>query len=222
MLPYLIAFLVTLCSFSGALLLIRKKIILKFLHYFVAYASGVFIGLAFFHILPEIIETGKSFYSNLILLGFVFFALIEIFLHWHHHFHKHTIGILNLIGDSLHNFLDGLFLSFAFKQSFELGIVAGLSIIFHEIPQEIADFSLLLYSGFSVKKALILNFLVACSIFLGVLLREFLTFNPLIFISFMLGNYLYLATVDLFPEIVKRKTKAFIAFLLGLLVAKVI
>jgi len=226
---------VSLVSLISIFFLSTKVKIEPILFYLVSFATGTLLGAAFFDLLPEAIEgiqiEGALFLAFAGLM--VFFALEKIIL-WHHHHHSHVklnkgknarekpLGYLNLIGDGLHNFFDGIAIAAAFIASPPVGIATTLAITLHEIPQEIGDFSLLISSGFSVKKALLLNLLVGLAAIAGGVL--FFYFSNLVAnlqsygLAFTAGMFLYIATVDLVPELQKEtKVKHSIAQLLLIL-----
>ena len=153
---------------SGALIGIfslaaNKERLKKALLLLVGLSAGTLMGGAFIHLMPEASEQLPStVLFSLVLASFILFFLIEKLLHWRH-CHKevcpvHTFGYMNLIGDGIHNFIDGLIIAATFLIDVRLGIATSLAIAFHEIPQEIGDFGVLLYAGFKKAKALILNF----------------------------------------------------------------
>lgn len=215
----LATFTVSAISLVGILTLsMNDKLLHRLLPLFVALAAGSMLAAAFFDLLPEsLAASGADFSLPLVLAGIVLFFLIERFLHWHHH-HKHhhasdkkecPVTWLNLIGDGLHNFIDGTVMAAAFMASPALGWATTLAIIAHEIPQEVGDFSLLVWGGFSKKKALALNFLIALAAMAGALLAFYLA--PVVpgLISMLLplaaGQFIYMACVDLVPELHKEK-----------------
>ena len=189
------------------------------------------MGGAFLHLLPEATEynTGLDVFIY-VLVGFIIFFIIEKVLHWRH-CHKdeceiHTFTYMNLIGDSIHNFIDGLIMAASFVVSIPLGVTTTIAISSHEIPQEIGDFGVLIYGGFSKKKALLLNFLVALTAVLGGIIGYFisnLVENATLFIlPFAAGGFIYIAATDLIPEIKKELSmKKYMAtlsvFILGIL-----
>jgi len=137
----------------------------------------------------------------------------------------HAFTYLNLIGDGIHNFTDGLIIAASFVTNFRLGIVTTLAVIFHEIPQEMGDFGILVYGGLKKSRALFFNFICALSAILGALTEYFLstvTRNISLFlISFTAGGFIYIAASDLIPELHRQKDTqraniAFLAFILGL------
>src|SRR3989338_6081473 len=217
LLQILIAVLiVSLVSILGILIFFRKKTLNKILFYLVSFAAGTLLGAAFLNLLPEALENGfKESVPIFILLGILSFFILEKFLYWHHHHtgHEHEavhgFTYLNMIGDAIHNFLDGAVIAASFMVDTGLGIVTTIAIIAHEIPQEIADFSILIYGGFSKAKALIYNFLTALTAIVGALLTYFfsgaLENSHSYIAAFAIGGFVYIAGTDLIPEIQKEK-----------------
>ena len=208
---------VSLLSFVGVLFLaIKKSILQKLLLFLVSFAAGGMLGGAFIHLLPEAIEQlGLGFNFSLSVLGGILaFFILEKFIAWRHcHIptsknHPHPLALMNLVGDAFHNFIDGVVIAASFMVSFPLGVVTSLAVVFHEIPQEIGDFGVLVYGGFSKVKALLFNFASALTAILGVVLTLILGFKltgiiPLI-IPFTAGGFLYIAGSDLIPELHKE------------------
>ena len=219
--------IVSLISILGIFIFLKQKILNKILFFFVSFAAGTFLGVAFLDLLPEALEEGfNESVPIFILLGILSFFVLEKFLYWHHHHtgHEHEevhgFTYLNIIGDGVHNFLDGAIIAISFMNSTALGIVSTIAVIAHEIPQEIGDFAILLYGGFSKAKALIYNFLTALTAVVGALVTYF--YSSLIessntyIISFVIGAFIYIASTDLIPEIQKEKDlkKSFLQFIL--------
>ncbi len=225
-------FVVSLISFIGILiLLIKEKILSKILLFLVAFSAGSLIGAAFLHLLPESME--KAFGIEIflsVLFGYISFFFLEKFLLWHHCHkveHVHTLGYVNLISDSIHNFVDGLIIAASFLSNMNLGIISSLAVISHEIPQEIGDFGVLLFSGFKKKKALILNFIVALAALAGGIVGFFIFFHVEKFISLLLpfaaGSFIYISSSDMIPEIkktedLKSSIFLFLIFLFGIFI----
>ena len=166
-----------------------------------------------------------------VLIGFVLFFIIEKVLHWRHcHNGKcdvHTFHYMNLIGDSIHNFIDGLIISASFVASTSLGITTTIAIAAHEIPQEIGDFGVLIYGGFKKKKAIVLNFIVALLIVAGGIVGYFISRNieqaVVFLLPFAAGGFIYIAATDLIPEIkkelnIKKSMATMIVFICGILI----
>ena len=217
LLQILIAVLiVSLVSILGILIFFRKKTLNRILFFLVSFAAGTLLGAAFLDLLPEALEGGfKESVPVFILLGMLSFFILEKFLYWHHHHagHEHEevhgFTYLNIVGDAIHNFLDGAVIAISFMNNTALGIITTIAIIAHEIPQEIADFSILIYGGFSKAKALVYNFLTALTAVIGALAAYFYSSaieNSTIFLtSFAVGGFVYIASTDLIPEIHKEK-----------------
>ena len=138
---------------------------------------------------------------------------------------------MNLVGDSIHNFIDGLIMAASFVTSIELGLTTTVAIAAHEIPQEIGDFGVLIYGGFKKKKALILNFIVALTIvaggFVGYFISQTIDQATTFLLPFAAGGFIYIAATDLVPEIkkeldFKKYTATLIVFILGILIMWVI
>jgi len=207
-------FLVSLVSFIGIFTLsLKEKILEKVLLFLVSLSIGGLMGGAFLHLLPEAVEkfeNGEVFLYT--LAGFFLFLIIEKIIHWRHchksHCPIHAFAYMNLIGDGIHNFIDGLIMAAGFIASPGLGIASTVAIFLHEIPQEIGDFGVLVYGGFSRKKALIFNFLTALTAILGGVfgfyLLSFTEIASKFLLAFAAGGFLYIAASDLIPEIRKE------------------
>lgn len=222
-------FVISLGSLIGVFTLsLKPKKLEQILLYLVSLAAGAMMGAAFLHLLPE------SPNYLLTLLSFIGFFVIEKFLYWRHchrqNCPEHIFGHMNLIGDSLHNFLDGLIIAAAFADANGLGLVAVLAIALHEIPQEIGDFGVLLYSGWSRRQAFLANFLVALTAAAGGLIGYWLSNIQQFSASLMpiaAGGFIYIAASDLLPEIrketsFKKSLLLLVIFLIGILIMNVI
>lgn len=176
---------------------------------------------------------GKIRAENLyliVLASFIFFFFMEKLLHWRH-CHKencsiHSFGYMNLLGDSVHNFIDGLVIASTFMIDVKLGIVTTLAIAIHEIPQEIGDFGVLIHAGFERTRALVINYTVALTVMLGGIVGFFISSSIENIISgllpFAAGGFIYIAASDLMPEIrketnLKRSVSSFLVFIIGVL-----
>ena len=224
--------LVSLISLIGIFTLgMKTKVFDNISVLLVGFAAGGLIGSAFLHLLPEAVEKrGCNFVFLFALIGFTIFFLMERYFYWRH-CHEgvcdiHTFTYLNLIGDGLHNFMDGLIIAASFATSFKLGTVTTLAVIFHEIPQEIGDFGILVYGGLSKSRALLFNFICALTSVLGAIVGYILSSVigdiSIFLISFTAGGFIYIAASDLIPELhkeknIRRANAAFIAFILGLI-----
>lgn len=233
----LTTFGISLISFIGVFtLFLKEELLNKIIPVLVSFAAGSLIGNAFFHLLTETITRAGTEENSLLMVflylvfGFCIFFILEQFISWHHHHStKHpeikSFSYLILISDGVHNFIDGLTIAASFIISFPLGLITSLAIVFHEIPQEIGDFGVLIYGGFGRKKALALNFLSALIAILGGIIGFFISEKIGLSIVFLLpfaaGNFIYIACSDIIPEI-KDKTDLrksiiyFLAFLGGI------
>jgi zinc and cadmium transporter len=207
---------VSLVSLVGVFtLLLNEKKTRKILIFLVAFSAGALFGDAFIHILPEVVEAGFtpaiSFY---ILAGIVAFLAIEKLVHWRHcHMittkdHPHPFAYMNLFGDTVHNFIDGMIIAASYLISTPVGIATTFAVILHEVPQEIGDFGVLLHGGFSNRKAIFLNFVTALSAFLGaifaLMISGYVGGSMIMIASFAAGGFIYIAGSDLIPELNKE------------------
>ncbi len=228
-------FLISLIAFIGALILfLKEKLLDKILLALVAFSAGALIGGAFFHLIPEALEiVGLKNSLNVFLYvisGFCSFFILENFIKWHHHHVREhpkvmPFSYLILVSDAIHNFIDGLIIAASFVNSFSIGIITTLAIAFHEIPQEIGDFGILIYGGIKKIKALFLNFLSAISVvfggIVGFFISEKIESSIFFLLAFAAGSFIYIASSDLIPEIktstvLKKTSSYFFVFLLGL------
>jgi zinc and cadmium transporter len=225
-------FLVSLISLVGIFTLaIKDNLLHKILFCLIGFSAGALIGSAFLHILPEALEKSSStpvFYN--LILGIILFFLMERYLHWRHCHDKdcgiHAFTYLNLFGEAFHNFIDGLAIAASFIISGKLGVITTLAIILHEIPKELGNFGVLIYGGFSRRKALLCNFISALMAMIGALAGYFISDFIQGFSNFIMpltaGGFIYIAMSDLIPEVhkesnQKRATLAFVAFLMGII-----
>lgn len=224
---------VSLISLIGILfLLVNEKTLNNILFILIGFATGGLLGGAFFHLLPEALE--KSSNPTLtflyVILGFIIFFILERYIHWRH-CHKegkcdvHVVSYLSLMGDGIHNLIDGMIIATSFQVNISFGLITTLAIILHEIPQEIGDFGVLVYGGLSKLKALFYNFLSALTAIIGVFIGYFLTTSIENFSSVLLpiaaGGFIYIAASDLVPELhkepdLKKSTLAVTTFILGI------
>ncbi|MEM0084249.1 MAG: ZIP family metal transporter [Candidatus Methanomethylicia archaeon] len=230
--------IVSLISLIGVFALSLKEGKLhKILFILLGFSGGVILGSALLDLLPESIEISRSSIEELqtfiyITFGFILFFILERFIYWYHgHGHHEEIEeeckrirkmelkeliALNVIGDAIHNFLDGMIISASYLTSIELGITTTIAVIFHELPQEIGDFGILIYGGLNVTKALMLNLLSALTSFIGVLVIQ-MAYSIIENISLMIipmacGGFIYLAASEIIPELQKERNfrRAFI------------
>ena len=221
-------------SLMGVLVLwLKDQQLKKILLYLVSFSVGGLFGDAFIHLIPEAIEKsgfGTSV-SLLILLGILFSFVVEKFLQWRHcHIptsseHPHSFAYMNLFGDAVHNLIDGLIVGGSYLVSIPIGISTTLAVIFHEIPQELGDFGVLIHGGFAKRKAVWFNFLTALTAIVGAIIAFVVGtalegFIPLL-IPFAAGNFIYIAGSDLIPELrkdepdLKKATLQIVSITLG-------
>lgn len=217
--------LVSLISLVSILFIFRKNRQKGGLKSLISLAAGALLAVAFLDLLPEAIEEAEGifephFISGLILASILGFFLLERILHYHHcsddrHEHveeKHNIVALNLIGDALHNIIDGFLIAAAFLLDFNTGVLVTIAVILHEIPQEIFDFSILLYGGLSKLKAVFFNVLVSLTAIIAAVAFYFFgeKFEHLIplMAALAVGNFIYLAVADLIPELYHERKQS--------------
>ncbi len=206
-------FLVSLIAFVG--LAVTSRHIKRLLHYFVSFAAGTLVAVAFFDLIPhsleEIMALGGSLEAGIafVVLGIAIFFLIEKFIHWHHcdrhECHELPAGVLILTGDFVHNFLDGVLIAGAFLLDTATGILTTITVAVHEIPQEFGDFAVLVHAGFTRKRALLLNFVSALSAVLGGVLGYFMFASIEGIAPFAVlaaaGGFIYVALSDIVPSL---------------------
>ena len=200
----------------------------KMVERMVSLSVGIMLSTALLHALPEAFESGADthkLFATLLggLLTFFMLEKLAILRHSHHHegdghHHAHghdkleagKSGWMILVGDGLHNFTDGILIAAAFLANPELGIVTGLAIIAHEIPQEIGDFIVLLNAGFSRKRAYVFNLLCSLMAVVGGLLGYFTLDKASGMIPYVLvfasSGFIYIAVSDLMPQMQRRAT----------------
>lgn len=226
-------FLISLVSLIGVLALSpNRDRLAKLTLFLVSFAVGGLFGDAFIHLLPESFqELGTNLSVSLyVISGILIFFVLEKFLRWRHcHIptseeHMHPLATINLVGDAVHNLIDGMLVGASYMVSLPIGIATTLAVIMHEIPQEVGDFGVLIHAGLSVKKALALNFLSALTAMLGVILAIVLGSEiegfSLSLLPIAAGGFLYIAGSDLIPELhhevkVLRSLLQFVMILLG-------
>lgn len=211
----LASFGVSIASLAGIFFLgFKKNFLDSILHLLVSFAIGAMLGGAFFHIIPESFEKNKEdpmIVSILLIVGFMAFFIVEKFLHWRHCHEQeheckvHPVAYLNLIGDGVHNFIDGAVIATSFLTSMEIGVASTIAILLHEIPQEIGDFGVLLKAGLNQKKAIYYNLLTALTAVIGALVAYFSISSvptlALYLLPIAAGGFIYISAVDLIPEL---------------------
>jgi zinc and cadmium transporter len=191
----------------------------------VSFAIGTLLGAAFLEVIPHAFEHGEPHVAGAAILGGILgFFLLEKLLLWRHshehddHEHEEPApsgaqadtrsGTLILVGDTIHNFLDGVLIAAAFLQSTQLGVIAAIAIVAHEIPQEVGDFLVLLHSGYSRARAFVLNVLSSSATLAGGVLGYFAlpVFLGLeqILLGIVAASMIYVAVADLIPGLHRR------------------
>ncbi|MEW5996185.1 MAG: ZIP family metal transporter [Candidatus Micrarchaeota archaeon] len=217
-----------LLGFTGVFSFYLKENLLKKLAFHLtAFAAGTLMGGAFFHLIPESAQFFEPLQMSIILIaGFIAFLAIEGYFHWHHHedCEIHPFTYTMVIGDAVHNTIDGFVMAAAFFASIPLGIATALVIIAHELPQQLGVFGVLLHGGQTRQKALLYSFLAQCTVIIGGLLGYFLATSAegvsAYLIPFAAGGFIYIAGADLIPEMHKskgiEKVLTFLTFAIGL------
>ena len=217
---------------AALFLLFPEQLRARLLPHFVSFAIGALLGAAFLALLPHALEApgvqDLHVVTGTVLLGVLGFFLLEKMVLWRHCHHvecevhapddshgrhnhdqaNHAAGTLILIGDGIHNLVDGVLIAAAFLTDFHLGIVTSLAVAAHEIPQEIGDFAVLLHSGFSRARALVYNILASLTTLIGATaayygLRETEAALPYI-LAVAASSFIYIAVADLIPGLHKR------------------
>lgn len=193
----------------------------------VSFAIGTLLGAAFLEVIPHAFEQGEPHKVAASILGGIFaFFVLEKLLLWRHCHTEHCevhdpdppagvsthdhgrSGTLIVVGDTVHNFVDGLLIAAAFLQSTELGLIAAIAIIAHEIPQEVGDFLILLHSGYSRMKALAMNLISSLATVVGGVIGYFALqhvsgMEPIL-LGFVAASMIYVAVADLIPGLHRR------------------
>ncbi|MFA4907040.1 MAG: ZIP family metal transporter [archaeon] len=226
--------IVSLVSLIGIITLsVRVENVRRITLYLVSFSAGALLGDAFIHLLPEAVSR-QGFglpVSLAVLLGIALAFIVEKFVHWRHcHLpeergHHHHLAAMNLVGDGVHNFIDGLTIGASYLAGIPAGIATTIAVVLHEIPQEIGDFGILLHAGLSPRKALFYNFLTALTAVAGTILAlalgAYIANAELFLVPLAAGGFIYIASADLFPEMHKevrpsRSALQFALFCLGI------
>jgi len=220
---------------ASAFLLVSEKGRTRLLPHMVSFAIGALLGAAFLGLLPHALISPQvedlHDITFTVLIGILTFFLLEKLVLWRHchsiecevhgadehhdhGHHKHNdektapAGTLVLIGDGVHNFVDGVLIAAAFLTDIHLGIVTALAVAAHEIPQEVGDFAILLQSGFSRTKALLFNLLASLATVVGALIAYFSLSSAEAIVPYILAiaasSFIYIAVADLIPGLHKR------------------
>lgn len=182
----------------------------------VSFAIGALLGAAFLEVIPHAFELGRPHTAAAAILGGILgFFLLEKLLLWRHSHDEHEAdhdhgrsGVMIMVGDTIHNFLDGVLIAAAFLQDVKLGIITAVAIVAHEIPQEVGDFLILLNSGYSRSRAFALNVLSSFGTLVGGVLgyyalQAFLHWQPVL-LGIVAASMIYVAVADLIPGLHRR------------------
>jgi zinc and cadmium transporter len=221
---------VGLISLIGIIFFMAKTDTSKLTFYFLSLASGTMLGSAFLHLIPEALDSQQSNVLMVVGIGVFIFFILEKFLIWRHcHTHQHTVSEAHkptaarmiIVGDTVHNFLDGAIIASAFLVDHTVGLSVTAAIILHEIPQELGDFGVLVHGGYKPKEAVMLNALTATSAVIGALLGYcFLEAMPVLqayVVPATAGGFLYIALADLIPQLHEQSDLKDTARQIGLL-----
>ncbi len=199
---------------AGIFLTFKTKIQKVLIPSLISYATGTLLTAALLGMIPNAVSNSNPTLVMIFVLGgIIMFFLLEKTVIWHH-CHDEECGIQSaagpilLIGDTIHNFMDGIVIAAGFLISTNMGILVSLSIITHEIPQEIGDFAILLDSGYSKKKAFILNTLSSSSTIPAALISYYIldvirSLIP-IFLAISAASFIYIALTDLAPNLHRK------------------
>ncbi len=223
---------VSLLSLIGVFTLsISKDKLNRIMHLLVSFAVGSLFGGAFIHLLPEIFSSTvfDPLWTPLyILAGILLFFILEKFVRWRHchdvdcEEHSDHLVPMNLVGDTFHNFIDGVIIAVAYQADIQVGIATTIAVGLHELPQEIGDFGVLIHGGLSVKRALVYNLLTGLSAVVGAFLALMIGSSASNIVQALLpvtaGGFIYIAGSDLIPELHHhdeiRKSIAQLAFMI--------
>lgn len=204
---------VSLMSFIGVIFFGLGLNIRRITFYLISLASGTLLGGAVLHLIPEALETSGPKIFESVALGIFLFFILEKFLIWRHcHIHqrpedhsKPVAARMVLVGDAIHNAIDGAIIASAFVTSPRIGISITIAIILHEIPQELGDFGILIHGGYTMKEALFLNVLTATTSLVGAVITFFFIGASQMIALHVLpvaaGGLLYIALADLIPQL---------------------
>ena len=196
-----------------ATLSLSRNLLNRILLFLVSFAVGSLLGGAFIHIIPEAFASDLNplAVSASVLAGIILFFILEKFFRWRHcHLettddHVHPVVPMNIFGDAMHNFIDGILIGVSYAVSIPLGMATTVAVLLHEIPQEIGDFGILIHGGLTVKKALLFNFASALTSVIGVVLVLIIGTSMegivLYFLPMTAGGFIYIAGSDLIPEL---------------------
>lgn len=198
-----------LAALGAVLLFLNQDKLDNILIYLVALSTGAIFGGVFIHLVPRYANNiGYTHATGLVVLtGILGSHVLEKTIHWHCHRFDHDVepfSYMILAGDGIHNILDGVVIASSYLVSVSAGIAATIAVMLHKIPKEVGDFGTLVHGGFSEKKALAFNLGVGIFMFLGagmVMLASGVENADKVLIPLTIGNFVYIAGTDLFPEI---------------------
>ena len=206
--------LVSLVSLAGLVTLsMSRKLLDRIMTYLVSFATGSLFGGALIHLLPEAYASASNplHVSLWTIGGLATFFVMEKFFRWRHCHHPttdehvHPVVPMNIFGDGMHNFIDGVLIAISYSASIPLGISTTVAVLFHEIPQEISDYSILINGGLSMKKALLVNLMTASLALVGAMfalqMGKSITGFTDALVPITAGGFLYIAGSDLIPEL---------------------
>lgn len=205
-------------SLAGGFYLLYSKLGARYLQKLaVPFAAGALLAVAFFDLLPEALHEGDRSVLGWALGGFLVFFVMERFLRWFHHHHEHegkedqANRWLIIVGDTLHNFIDGMAIGAAFLVSPATGVVTALAVAIHEIPQEIGDFGLLLSKGMKRKQVVLVNVFSALATLVGAVLvfglGQQLQLPTQFLLAIAAGFFIYIAASDIIPTIHQKDAR---------------
>ena len=207
---------VSAIAFAGIVaLVVQEDLLRRIVPVLVSFAVGALLGDALFHILPELAVDGgiTEGLSWVMALSILFFFVLEKFIHLHHqlnapeHRHVHPVVLTNLLGDGVHNFVDGAIIAGSFLVSPSLGLATTIAVALHEIPQEMGDLGVLVHAGLAPKRALAYNVASAMTALLGaviaLLLDGAIDGIERLLLAISAGAFIYIAGSDLIPELHK-------------------
>ncbi len=207
-------------------LYVSEETLNRIVEYMVAFAAGAMLAGALVHLFPKALSLWPHA-SILTIVGFASFFLLERVLHWHHCHEMgvcevHPVTTLTIIGDAIHNFIDGIVMAASFLVGTATGWITTALVVGHEVPQELGNFSVLIYGGYEKKRAIAWTFFSQATCIFGGIVGWF--FMPLWLraplLAFAAGGFLYIAASDLVPELhkgrdLRKSMRQFLIFLAG-------
>lgn len=209
---------ISVISLIGVITLyLREERLKKILSFLVAFAAGALLGDVFIHIVPEVVfEFSFTFGVSLYFLcGILAFFVLEKFFAWRHchnieceEHSRQRLGKMNLVGDGLHNLIDGMLIAGSFLVSVPIGLATAVAVALHEIPQELGDFGVLIHSGYTRNRALLYNLLSALVALVGLVIVLLVGTRVQGLTKFLLpftgGSFIYIAASGIIPELHKE------------------